>query len=198
MSKLLLSIILGLVLTTGAEEMDESAKKVTLKVGDEAPDFSYPIEGKGLLKLSTLRDKKTVLVAFYPKAFTPGCTKQMCGYRDDFEMLTSKDLMVIAVSTDTQEQSDSFRQHFSLPYPVVGDPEAKIVRAYGVDFIGDQLAKRSVFLLDKKGKVRFVDMDYDLVNDKAALYEQVKALASGQDEPEEAAGDEDDDAGGDA
>ena len=161
---------------------DESSK---LKVGDAAPDFSVP-EQKAVpdapKKLSDLKGKKNVLIAFYPKADTPGCTKQMCGYRDDMQSIQSANTAVIAVSVDQQMDSDAFQSKNKLPFAVVGDPQHKIVESYGVplkDVSGQKFAQRSVFLVDKEGKVAYIDIDYKMPDDKDELYKQMKALEGG-------------------
>jgi len=168
-------------------------KAAGLKIGDKAPDFEIAKagqekEGAPALKLSDLKGKKNVLVAFYPKAFTPGCTAEMCGFRDDFARFQSADTEVVAVSVDQQSESDRFKQEKGFPFHVVGDPEKKIVTAYGVPLITvpelGHLAKRSVFLIDKTGAIRYIDPAYDVSAGKDALYaalEQIKkAKPSGE------------------
>jgi len=166
-----------------AQDQPEEQKTDKVRVGDKAPDFDLPAaEDSGdnaPKKLSDLRGKKNVVLAFYPKADTPGCTKQLCGYRDDIETFKSTNTEVIAVSVDQQMDSDKFKQKFSLPFPVVGDPQHKIIEAYGVpmkDVAGNKFAQRSVFLIDKEGTVRHIDLQYDVANDKAALYDRIKSL----------------------
>lgn len=156
-----------------------------LKVGDAAPDFDIPaqknVEGAPK-KLSELKGKKNALVAFYPKADTPGCTKQMCGYRDDIQKLQSENIEVVAVSVDQQMDSENFQEKYKLPFSLVGDPQHKIIDAYGVplkDFSGNKFAQRSVFLVDKEGKVQYIDMDYKVAEDKDGLYEQISKLEDG-------------------
>lgn len=168
---------------------DENASE-KLKAGDAAPDFDIPeqkaVEGAPK-KLSDLKGKKNALVAFYPKADTPGCTKQMCGYRDDIQQIKSANTEVIAISVDQQMDSEKFQEKFKLPFSLVGDPQHKIIEAYGVplkDFSGNKFAQRSVFLVDKDGKVRYIDMDYKVGEDKDALYEQMKALEGGGEKKE--------------
>ncbi|NUM55212.1 MAG: peroxiredoxin [Candidatus Hydrogenedentes bacterium] len=162
---------------------DDAAAK--LKVGDTAPDFDIPeqkaVEGAPK-KLSDLKGKKNALIAFYPKADTPGCTKQMCGYRDDIQQIQSANTEVIAISVDQQMDSEKFQEKHKLPFSLVGDPQHKIIEAYGVplkDYSGNKFAQRSVFLVDKEGKITYVDLDYKVAEDKDALYGQMKALDGG-------------------
>src|SRR5262249_53129880 len=153
--------------------------------GDVAPDFDVP-EQKGMTdapkKLSDMKGKKNVLVAFYPQAFTPGCTTQMCGYRDDIQTFKNENTEVIAISDDQQIDSDKLKEEKKLPFSVVGDPQHKIIEAYGVplkDYKDKKFAQRSVFLVDKEGKIRYIDIDYKVAEDKNPLYEQIKQVESG-------------------
>lgn len=163
------------------------AAAAELKVGDAAPDFDIPAQKgveNGPKKLSDLKGKKNVLIAFYPKADTPGCTKQLCGYRDDFSTLQSSNTEVIAISVDQQMDSDKFQEKYKLPFPVVGDPQHKTIEAYGVpmkDYSGNKFAQRSVFLVDKEGKIAYIDLDYKIDQDKTALYDRIKTLESAGD-----------------
>jgi len=161
---------------------DTSSK---LKAGDAAPDFAVP-EQKAVpdapKKLSDLQGKKNVLIAFYPKADTPGCTKQLCGYRDEIQTFQSANTEVIAVSVDQQMDSEKFQDKNKFPFALVGDPQHKIIEAYGVpmkDVGGNKFAQRSVFLVDKEGKVRYIDIDYRIAEDKDAIFAQMKALEEG-------------------
>lgn len=154
-----------------------------LKVGDEAPDFTIP-EGvvkdqiSDAKKLSDLRGKNVVL-AFYPKAFTPGCTSQMCGYRDDFSSFENNETVVLAVSVDQQDESNRFKTEYKLPFPVVGDPNKEIIKKYGVEILSRnnfEYAKRTTFLIDKEGVIRYIDWDYHYDNGKAPLVQAIKKL----------------------
>lgn len=164
----------------------DTTRTATLKVGDPAPDFSFPKpdrpEGSNeTIKLSDLKGKKNVLVAFYPKAFTSGCTTQMCGYRDDIATFRDHDTEIVAVSLDEQPESDKFRKEHGMPFAVLGDHEGAVVKAYGIpllDMGGKTLAKRSVVLVDKEGVVRYIDTDYDIAKDKEPLYAQVAQLSA--------------------
>jgi peroxiredoxin Q/BCP len=188
MRKRLLFAIVSVLLAMPAVCVADDAASTKLKVGDAAPDFDVP-EQKGVpdapKKLSDLKGKKNALIAFYPKADTPGCTKQLCGYRDDVQKFRSANTDVIAVSVDQQMDSEKFQDKFKLPFPLVGDPQHKIIEAYGVplkDYSGNKFAQRSVFLVDKEGKLRYIDIDYKVVEDKDALYEQMKALEGSSEE----------------
>lgn len=165
-----------------------SQDNAKVKIGDAAPDFDVPqqkaVEGAPS-KLSDLKGKKNALVAFYPKADTPGCTKQLCGYRDDIQKLQSANTEVIAISVDQQIDNEKFQEKYKLPFSLVGDPQHKIIEAYGVplkDFSGNKFAQRSVFVVDKDGKIQYIDMDYKVAEDKDGLYEQIVKLEGGAEE----------------
>jgi peroxiredoxin Q/BCP len=179
-------LVIGGMNTAAAEE-SESKEEAVLKIGDKAPDFALPksdgseVAGteKKPEKLSDFKGEKNVLIAFYPKADTPGCTKQLCGYRDDIQKLQGADTEVIAVSTDEQKDSDDFREKFTMPFTVLGNPDHGIVEDYGVPLMErgeNHYAQRSVFLVDKAGIVRYIDLDYNIADDKEPLYAAIQAL----------------------
>ncbi len=154
-----------------------------LSVGAPAPDivFSHPLDD-GTEKLSDYRGKKNVVLAFYPKAFTPHCTQQMCGYRDSMNAFKEADTVLIGISLDTPDKSRAFKEHYHLPFPVVADPDRAIVRTYGVpvmNLIFVKMAKRSVFLIDKEGTFRYINRSYNITRDEPVLLDEVKRLAPG-------------------
>jgi len=127
--------------------------------GKKAPDFSAPTDGGGKLKLSELRGKPVVLY-FYPKYDTPGCTTEACGFRDaapDFKKLKAQ---VVGVSKDSVARHDKFKAKYKLPFPLVSDEDGKICEKYGT-WIEKSLygrkymgIDRATFLIDKDGVVR--------------------------------------------
>ncbi len=172
--------VAGLVLAGGVARAQDAAKP---KVGDAAPDFAIP---DGVAKdqigaaknLSDLKGKKVVL-AFFPKAFTPGCTSQLCGYRDDFSSFKDANTVVIAISVDEQAESTRFRDENKLPFAVVGDPTHAIIKKYGVELQkrGElEIAKRTTFLIDEKGTIAYIDWNYDWAKGKEPLMAEIKKL----------------------
>ena len=127
--------------------------------GKKAPDFTGPTDGGGKLKLSELRGKPVVLY-FYPKDDTPGCTTEACGFRDaasDFKKLKAT---VIGVSKDSVARHDKFKAKYKLPFTLVSDEDGKICEKYGT-WIEKSLygrkymgIERATFLIDKDGVVR--------------------------------------------
>jgi peroxiredoxin Q/BCP len=137
-----------------------------IQIGSTAPDFSAPADGGGTVRLKDLRGKKVVLY-FYPKDNTPGCTTESCEFRDAQAKFEAKDAVILGVSPDSVKSHDKFKQKFELPFTLISDEDHKIAEAYGVwqeksmygrKYMGIQ---RSTFVIDEKGKI-------------AAIYDKVK------------------------
>ncbi len=129
-----------------------------LRVGDPAPPFTAPSDGGQDLSLEDFRGEKIILY-FYPKDNTPGCTKEACDFRDATDRLQSKGVTVLGVSPDGVASHQKFRKKYSLPFPLVVDQDHRIAEAYGVwqekslygrKFMG---IVRSTFVIDEKGKI---------------------------------------------
>ncbi len=121
-------------------------------VGDPAPEFQVQdSEGKPF-QLSQFRGQKRVVLYFFPKCFTPGCDLEAQGFRDQIPSFEGKDTQVVGVSADPPDVAKAFRQKFKLPFPVLPDPERKVIELYGVKGMMG-LAKRTTFLIGKDGRV---------------------------------------------
>jgi thioredoxin-dependent peroxiredoxin len=122
-----------------------------LSEGDTAPDFDLVSDQGMRVKLSDQRGKRVVLF-FYPKDDTPGCTRQACGLRDNFADFESNNVVVFGVSPDDQTSHQAFRSKFSLPYPLLVDEDHRVAEAYGV--WGEQQRNvRSHFVIDEQGRL---------------------------------------------
>jgi len=125
----------------------------TLKIGDLAPDFKI-----GEIALSAYKGKKVVLY-FYPKDNTPGCTAESCDLRDNYEFLKSKGYEVIGVSPDSEKSHTNFTSKFGLPFPLVADSEKEVLQAYGVWGEKKNYGKtyfgviRTTFIIDENGVI---------------------------------------------
>jgi peroxiredoxin Q/BCP len=136
------------------------AKKVelNLKEGDKAPDFSVPDNTGARISLKDFKSKPVVLY-FYPKDDTPGCTKEACGFRDAYSEFKKAGAVVLGVSTDPIKSHQKFVEKFSLPFQLLSDDEKKIVAAYGVwgekAFMGRKYmgTHRVTFLIDGNGRL---------------------------------------------
>lgn len=124
--------------------------EATLKVGEPAPDFELLADDGKKVKLSDLRGKKVVLY-FYPKDDTPGCTRQSCGLRDNYTKIEQGNAIVLGVSPDDQGSHQAFKSKFDLPFPLLVDEDHKVADAYGV--WGGQRNIRSHFVIDEQGNL---------------------------------------------
>jgi peroxiredoxin Q/BCP len=126
--------------------------------GNQAPDFELTSDKGERVKLSDFRGKP-VVVYFYPKDDTPGCTKQACGIRDEYGEFQKRDAVVLGVSPDTEESHVKFRDKYQLPFTLLADPEHEVAEAYGVwgerKFAGRTYMgiNRSTFVIDAEGNI---------------------------------------------
>jgi len=120
-----------------------------LKPGDEAPDVPL-----GNDRLHRMLEEREVVLFFFPKAFTPGCTREACGFRDDYAALRKAGMEVIGVSGDPQETQDRFAQSLGLSFPLVGDPEGKIRDAYEVKWPVIGLARRTTYVIGRDRRIK--------------------------------------------
>jgi peroxiredoxin Q/BCP len=128
-----------------------------ISVGDSAPDFTGKLGGGGQFRLRDFRSRRHVILYFFPKDFTPGCTKEACSFRDRRSDVASLDAEIVGVSLDTAEKHAAFAERHQLPYPLVSDRDGAIASAYGVARLGGWLpTKRVTFVIDKDGVVRRV------------------------------------------
>ncbi|MCS7031119.1 MAG: peroxiredoxin [Gloeomargarita sp. SKYG116] len=123
---------------------------MALAVGTQAPDFrTVDTQGRSV----SLADfaGKTVVLYFYPKDDTPGCTKEACGFRDYYATYQQHDVVVLGVSRDDQASHQAFTQKYNLPFPLLVDTDGTISRAYDVD--GGGYSKRVTYVIDPQGKI---------------------------------------------
>ncbi len=133
--------------------------ELNLKEGDKAPSFTAISSGGNTISLSDFKGKNVILY-FYPKDNTPGCTKEACAFRDEFQAFKKKGAVILGVSTDSLKSHEGFVSKFSLPFPLLADEEKQIVQAYGVwgekMFMGRKYMgiHRVTFLIGPDGKIR--------------------------------------------
>jgi len=129
-----------------------------LKAGDKAPDFKAAADTGETVSLKDFRGKKVILY-FYPKDNTPGCTQEACDFRDAISRFKKKDVAVLGVSPDSIESHKKFKAKFDLPFPLLADAGHKIAEAYGAWGEKSMYGKkfmgiiRSTFLIDENGKI---------------------------------------------
>ena len=120
--------------------------------GKPAPDFELLSDSGDTVKLSSLRGKPVVLY-FYPKDDTPGCTKQACGIRDSYDAFRDSGAEVFGISSDTQASHEKFKSKYELPFTLLADPERKVGETYGVTKDDSNYFERSTFVIDADGNV---------------------------------------------
>lgn len=133
--------------------------ELKLHEGDQAPDFSADASGGGKVKLADFKGKNVILY-FYPKDDTPGCTKEACAFRDHFAAFKKKGAVVLGVSVDPVKAHDKFVEKYKLPFTLLADVDKEIVEAYGVwgqkTFMGRKYlgVHRVTFLIGPDGKIK--------------------------------------------
>lgn len=140
-----------------------------LKEGQKAPDFEASDHNGNKVTLSGLKGKKVVLY-FYPRDNTPGCTAEACNLRDNYDELIKQGFSVIGVSPDTEKSHQGFSSKYSLPFPLIADPEKKILRLYGAWGEKKMYGKpvtgvlRTTFIIDENGNIEKIISKVDTKN----------------------------------
>jgi peroxiredoxin Q/BCP len=129
---------------------------LTVKVGDKAPDFTLPSQMDDSVTLSEFFGKKNIVLYFYPKDETPGCTREACSFRDSYEELTNLGAEVLGVSGQSVESHKSFATHYGLPFILLSDEDNKVRKLYGVPSTMGILPGRVTYIIDKQGVVRHI------------------------------------------
>lgn len=130
----------------------------TLKEGDKAPHFSAKDQDGNIHSLEDYKGKKLV-VFFYPKASTPGCTAEACNLRDNWKVLKAEGYEILGVSADSQKRQQNFKNKYELPFPLLADEDKEVINAFGVwgpkKFMGKEYdgIHRTTFVIDEKGTI---------------------------------------------
>lgn len=148
------------------------------KTGDSAPAFQGKDQDGKVWKLSDFAGKKNLLLYFYPKDNTPGCTKEACGLRDRMGDLGKQDVVVLGVSYDSAESHLKFIADQNLNFPLLADTDGKITEAYAAQMKGRKMSRRVSFLIDKKGKIVQVIDNMDATVQLAQMKESVDKLTA--------------------
>ena len=154
---------------------------MSLSIGDKAPDFTLPTDGNGTISLAALKGKKVILY-FYPKDDTPGCTKEACGFRDALPDFGGADAVVIGVSKDSVARHDKFKLKYELPFTLGADVDGTVTEAYecwvekslyGKKYMG---IDRATFLIDGDGILRGIWHKVKVDGHVDAVLQAAKAL----------------------
>jgi len=143
-----------------------------LKVGDTAPEFSLSKQNGEKFDLNSRKGLWTVLY-FYPKAETPGCTKQACAFRDNIKKIRQLGAEVYGVSVNSVEDQAAFGKNHQINFDLLADAEAKVTELYGVKMMMMKMSKRWTFVLDPTLKIRSIDKDVDPVKDADRVAEKL-------------------------
>ncbi|HCT79934.1 MAG TPA: peroxiredoxin [Micromonosporaceae bacterium] len=125
-------------------------------VGDDAPDFTLPSQAGVDVTLSHFQEKKTVVLFFYPKDDTRGCTAEVCSFRDSYEVFAEAGAEVIGISSDSVDSHERFAGKYALPFTLVSDRDGEVRKRYGVPSTLGILPGRVTYVIDRSGKVRHV------------------------------------------
>lgn len=167
--KIYLFIFLGLLLVSCGGTADN------LSVGNLAPDFTLEDSDNNSYTLSDYRGKSPVVVYFYPKANTPGCTTQACGVRDDYSKFEENGIVIFGISVDSKEDIKEFIDDHNLNFPLLSDEDKKVAQKYGVlNNIG--ISSRLTFIVDKNGKLSEIIRDVDVDSHANKVFEISKKL----------------------
>jgi len=156
---------------------------MSVKTGDKAPDFTLATDGDGKVTLSKLKGKKVILY-FYPKDDTSGCTAEACGFRDNLPKFGRTDAAVIGISRDSVASHDRFKKKYDLPFMLASDEEGKVCEAYGTwvekSMYGRKYMgiERATFLIDPKGVVRNIWRKVKVPGHVDEVLKAVKALGA--------------------
>ena len=131
------------------------AQAVNLNVGDPAPNFSAPSSDRKTVELKSLVGSEPIVLYFYPKDDTPGCTKEACGIRDSFAAFRHLKATVFGISYDSIESHKKFIEKYKLPFVLLSDSDHAIAKLYGAD--GFLFAKRMTYVIDRTGKIAWIN-----------------------------------------
>ena len=148
---------LAAMVAVGLSMLGGSARAEEPKVGDKAPEFSLPGTDGKTHALADFKGKQAVVLAWFPKAFTGGCTKECKSINASSDKLKALGIAYFTASVDTPEENKKFAESLSLDYPILSDPDKKVAEAYGVVHEERKVAERWTFYIDKEGVIKAID-----------------------------------------
>ena len=151
----------------------------SVEAGQDAPLFILPNQAGKEFALASRKGAGWTVLYFYPKAETPGCTKQACAFRDSIKLLRALDAEVYGISADTVQDQAAFHDHHQLQFDLLADPEGSVISQYGAKIPVIGLAKRWTFILDPDLKIRSIQKDVDPALDAKRVAEELKNLQHG-------------------
>jgi peroxiredoxin Q/BCP len=174
---ILLGVLVVIVLAIGAYRAFAGPAQFTVKEGQPAPDFTLPDQDGKPVTLSSLRGQWVVLY-FYPKDDTPGCTKEACSFRDNLVALRQLRATVLGVSVDSVDSHKAFADKFKLTFPLLADNKYAVCQLYGTlaSYMGVTVASRSTVLIDPQGVIRKLFPDVQPTDHALQIHQALKAL----------------------
>jgi len=154
-----------------------NAKADSLEAGDTAPNFSLNDQTGTERSLQDYRGKWLVLY-FYPKDDTPGCTEEACAFRDEYQVITAKNTQVIGISLDNIDSHAEFAEKYSLPFPLLADTTSEVAKSYqALTAVGPiKFAKRHSFIIDPEGKIKKIYRKVDTNNHSQEIINALNEL----------------------
>jgi len=147
-----------------------------IKVGDRVPNFSLPSQTGTTFNIGDLIGKKSLVIYFYPKDDTPGCTAESCAFRDSYEVFTDAGAEVIGISADSPQSHQQFAQKYNLPFTLLSDSDNRVRKLFGVPSTLFVLPGRVTYIIDQEGIVRHI---FDSMLDfKAHVTESLNTIKS--------------------
>ena len=170
MTKLLNFISFAVIIFSLIGLQSCGGKAENLNVGNAAPDFTLQDSDGNSFTLSDYKGKNPVVVYFYPKAGTPGCTTEACGIRDSFTKFEENGIIIFGISVDSKESIKEFIKEHNLNFPLLSDEKKEVSKAYGVlNTIG--LDSRITFIVDKQGNIADIIRDVDVETHAKDVYD---------------------------
>lgn len=153
-------------------------------VGEQAPDFTLPSQSGEPVRLSDRLGERVVVLYFYPKDNTPGCTAEACAFRDSYEVFTEAGAEVIGVSSDSADRHAAFAGRHDLPFTLLSDTGGRIRKSYGVPTVLGVLPGRVTYVIDRQGTVRHMFNSMTNINQHVGdALAVVRRLQAGQELP---------------
>lgn len=172
MTKRIFAIAAAGLLLAGGTQMAQAE----LKVGDDAPAFELKGSDGKTYKLADFKGKSAVVVAWFPKAFTGGCTKECKSFRENGEAIRKFQVKYFTASCDTVEKNTAFAKSLELDYPILSDPEKKVAEAYGVVHEGRAVPERWTYFIGMDGKILHIDKKVKTASHGEDIAAQLKEL----------------------
>ncbi len=153
-----------------------SSASVDIKEGQVAPMFTAIDQNNRTISLSDFKNKSNVILYFYPKDDTPGCTSQACSLRDSSSTIKAMDAVILGVSADNVKSHKEFAEKYQLPFSLLADPQKELIKKYGVSMPVIGIAKRWTFIIGKDGIVKKVIQDVNTSKHDSQVMEVLRLL----------------------